>query len=198
MSTENDKATAEDSPVADVERIRDIIFGPQMRQYEQRFQRMAKRLELMSKQWEETRTGLDQRQTEQGAQARELKQDLRRRHTELSQALSSQVGQLESTFGQQGAQMQDEVRQSLDNLRQSLDELRDGLSARLERQGQDLRSEFTSTLDTLEEDKANRHDLGDLLVEMGMRLKEQGGIADLLGQLEQAAEDQPAEDQPAD
>ena len=67
------------------------------------------------------------------------------------------------------------------------------LAADLRKQGRNLRSEFTAAQDALDEAKTNRHDLGDLLVEMGTRLKDQVGLADLLGQLEEVTADEPAE-----
>ena len=59
-------------------------------------------------------------------------------------------------------------------------------SAELRKQGQEAREEFTRSLAALEDDKASRDHLGGLLVEMGTRLKEQAGIADLLGHLGKA------------
>ena len=89
-----------------------------------------------------------------------------------------------------------------------LDELRSELAARIEQQGtgletnlrrlatdlqqqgQDLRSEFSSALSALQDEKTNRHDLGDLLMEMGMRLKQEGDLSDLLDRLEATAAEQ--------
>jgi len=53
----------------------------------------------------------------------------------------------------------------------------------MRKQGHDLRAWFEKALDAMEDDKASRSHVGDLLVEMGTRLKQQAGIADLLGQL---------------
>jgi hypothetical protein len=41
MSEEGDKSTQTARSIAEVERIRDILFGPQMRLYEQQFKRIG-------------------------------------------------------------------------------------------------------------------------------------------------------------
>ena len=56
----------------------------------------------------------------------------------------------------------------------------------LRKQAQDLRSELTEAANALDDEKASREDMGDMLVEMGMRLKDQIGLGDLLGQMELA------------
>jgi chromosome segregation ATPase len=178
MSTESETTTLQDSPAAEVDRIRDIIFGPQMRLYEQQFKRVVGQLDLLSNQLEDLRATLDQKQAEQESHTREVQAEMLQRHTDLEHTFSSRLEQLEAKFDQQGADLRAESRQ---------------LAADLRTQGQDLRGEFTSALDALDDDKTSRHNLGDLLQEMGTRLKQQVGVADLLGQLGAMAEDQPAD-----
>ncbi|MFC2030749.1 hypothetical protein ACFLWA_08495, partial [Chloroflexota bacterium] len=60
------------------------------------------------------------------------------------------------------------------------------LTADLRKQAQDLRSELTEAANALDDEKASREDMGDMLVEMGMRLKDQIGLGDLLGQMDLA------------
>jgi chromosome segregation ATPase len=171
MSTESDRADVEGRPPAEVDRIRDIIFGPQMRLYEQQFKRLVGQLEQTNKQLDELRSALDQQRVDQEARTRQAEEEMRQRHAELEQAFSDRLGQLEANLDQRASQ----------------------LTADLRKQGQDLRSEFTTALDALDDDKAGRHDVGDLLVEMGTRIKERVGVADLLGQLTELAGDQAAE-----
>ena len=179
MAAESDKTDLEDRPVAEVDRIRDIIFGPQMRVYEQQFRRMAAQLDLLGKQLEDLRAALEQ----QGS------------------TLSTRLVQLDANLEQKTAQLGVDSRESLDTLRADLSarleqqdvELKAQVqrwAAELRRQGQELRGEYTAALDALDDDKAGRHNLGDLLVEVGTRLKQQAGVADLLGQLNVMAEEE--------
>jgi len=174
MSQESAKTDQEDRSIAEVDRIRNILFGSQMRVYEQQFKRMASQLDLLGKQVAEFGAVLDQQRTDQESRLRKFQEDMHQRHSELERTLTGQQGQWEDKFEQSTA----ETRR---------------LAAELRKQGQELRDEFTTALDALEDGKTSRHDLGDLLVEVGTRLKGQMGLADLLGQLEEAVEDQPAE-----
>ena len=204
MSTKDEQTRLSGQTEAEVDRIRDIIFGSQMRQYEQRFQRLVQQTELLGKQLEELRGALDQQRSDQEARSREIQEELRQRHAELDNTLSSQVTRLETSFGQKTAQMQDEFRQALNELRTQafsrMDQQGTDVEARMRRlaadmrqQDQALQSEFAAALAALEDAKTDRLNLGDLLVEMGMRLKQQASLADLLGQLETPVSDPPAE-----
>ena len=168
MSQENEKTDAGAQPIAEVDRIRDIIFGPQMHVYEKQFKRMTAELDSVSKQLEEIQAAQDQQVTDRESRLRKFQEDLQQRNSDLERTLA---GQLETGLEQQGAQTRK-------------------LAADLQKQGKDLRGEFRSALDDLEDDKTSRQSLGDLLVEMGTRLKDQAGLSDLLGQLEAAAKDQ--------
>jgi uncharacterized protein involved in exopolysaccharide biosynthesis len=131
MSQDRSEAGAEERSPAEVDRIRDIIFGSQMRTYEQQFKRVGARLDQIDKQLEALKAALDGQGADLAAQLREQGGELRK-------------------------------------------------------QNQDLRAEFTRALDAMENDKASRSHVGDLLVEMGTRLKENADITDLLGQLGKA------------
>ena len=49
MSQEGDTVDQGAQTVAEVDRIRDIIFGPQMRNYEQQFKRLAAQVDRLGK-----------------------------------------------------------------------------------------------------------------------------------------------------
>lgn len=197
MNAESDRSDLGDRPIAEVDRIRDIIFGPQMRVYDQQFKRMVGQLDLLSNQLEELRTALEQQGAEQESRTRETQEEMRQRHAELDRTFSARLDQLEANLELQTRELQAESRQALGQLRDEhasrMDQQASDLQAGARQLSADLRSEFTTSLDALEDRKTSRHDLGDLLMEMGTRLKEQIGVADLLGQLGQLAEDQSAD-----
>jgi len=170
MSQESDKTELEARSIAEVDRIRNILFGPQMRLYEQQFKRIASQLDLVGRQLEELKAGVDQQRTEQESQTRKLQEDMHQHNSRLEQ--------IEAGFERREAELTAQMRQ---------------LAVELRKQSQELRGELTTALHALEDGKTDRHDLGDLLVEMGTRLKGQMGLADLLGQLEEVAKSQPAE-----
>lgn len=176
MAQMGDEAGPEESPVADVERIRDIIFGSQMRTYEQQFKRVAGQLAQIDKQLEELRVGLERQRADLEAQTLKLQEATRQGQGELERTISAQLAQLRAAQDKQGADLAAQLRDQATELR---------------KQGQDLRGEFTQAIDALENDKASRSHLGDLLVEIGMRLKQQADISDLVGQLGKASAKQP-------
>jgi chromosome segregation ATPase len=162
VTRKNDEAGLEESPLADVDRIRDIIFGSQMRTYEQQFKRVAGQLEQINKQLDELRASLGRQRQDLEEKTLKLQEAAKQSQVEIEHTLSSQLAQLRA---EREAQLRD--------------------------QAADLRGEFTQALDALEDEKTSRGHLGDLLVEMGTRLKQQGDISDLLGQLGKASAKQP-------
>jgi predicted nucleic acid-binding Zn-ribbon protein len=117
----------------EVDRIRDIIFGSQMRDYDKRFQTVQRDLNR-------------------------LQQELDRLSDQLSEQDQEQSKKLQS--------LRSEMRQADD----------------------DLRDELRQAVDQLTTDKTDRIVLGDMLVEMGQRLKTCGSLSDLLGQLTEGEE----------
>lgn len=166
MSEESTGSGQGPRSAAEVERIRDIIFGPQMRLYEKQFKRLAGQLEALGGQVQELKATIEQQQIAQESRARQLQDEL--------QGRSGKLDQLESGLEQVRADLTAQIRK---------------LTTELQEQRRDLQSEFSASLDALEDVKTSRDDLGDLLMEMGTRLKGQMGFADLLGQLEDIAQE---------
>lgn len=115
-------------PASEVERIRDIIFGAQMREYERRFKELERRLELLER---------------------------------------------------QGGQLSDR----LDQLHQGQIEADQKLRRELRSAVEEWQAQLRAAVNDLEEDKVGRQDLGDLLVELGTRLKSRESLTDLLAAL---------------
>jgi chromosome segregation ATPase len=171
MSKGSSEGAAEERPIAEVDRIRDIIMGPQLRLYEQQFRRTPTQLEQLGKQLDELRAALDRQAADQKARTLQLQQEMQQRLDSLERNSTESLKQLETRMESQNADLSAQLRDR---------------SAELRRQSQEMRDEFTKALAAVEDDKASRDHIGGLLVEMGTRLKEQAGIADLLGKLGKA------------
>lgn len=124
MSEEN-QAEASLGSMQDVGRIREIIFGSQMRDYEGRFRLLQRDLENLKDELEALREQSDKQDKEQGKKLQKLR----------------------------------------DDMRQSDD---------------DLRAEMREAVDRLTMDKVDRSTLGDLLIEMGNRLKADSALGSML------------------
>jgi len=162
-----------------IENIRDILFGSQMRQYERRFQRLE---ELLAKESAEIRSDVKRRldtletfvkqelkalsdrvtteRDERAAAVAELGQrlsdlagDSRARTLRLEEGLTQAIGELRQSLLDQGKALSDEIRTTSD-----------ALSARL-----------VSGLEAMREDKVDRGELGTLLTEVAVRLSENAG-----------------------
>jgi seryl-tRNA synthetase len=168
---------SEDLGGGNIDKVRDILFGGQMRDYERRFNRLDERLaqetgelkeevrrrlsalELFVKQ--ETESLADRiraEQEERSDAARESSRETR----EAARALEKKASQLDDQIGK----VQRESRQQILELHQRVsDELRlrmDEVLARLSRETTELRSE-----------KTDRATLAALLTEMAMRLTDE-------------------------
>jgi len=87
MAKEEEKKEAMIEPQQDVNRIREIIFGAQMRAYEQRFQTLQRDLERLQKQLDQLAEQVEQRDTNQGNKTRELRNEIRQANDTLREEL---------------------------------------------------------------------------------------------------------------
>lgn len=164
---------AEDNP-GNIDKVRDILFGGQMRDYERRFSRFEDRLVQESAELKEDMrkrlTALEQFVKQEGAaQSERLKaehderttalKDLTREMRESNKAVEKKLGQLDDALDK----LQSEMRKQILDLHKRLsDDMRkkfDDVLARLNQESTDLRN-----------DKTDRAVLAALLNEMALRL----------------------------
>jgi len=74
-------------PQQDVNRIREIIFGAQMRAYEQRFQAQQRDLERLQQQLDQLAEQVEQRDTNQSNKTHELRNEVRQGNAALREEL---------------------------------------------------------------------------------------------------------------
>ncbi len=189
MSAESKKSPKAPTPPPEggnIENIRDILFGSQMRQYERRFQRLE---ELVTKEFAEVRSEVKRRLdgletfakqelrvlgdrvtvereeraaavAELGQRLTDLASDSKGRTTRLEESLSQAIGELRQSLLEQGKSLSDEIRSTSESL-----------SARM-----------GSGLEALRVDKVDRGELGSLLTEVAVRLNEGGEGPESRGQ----------------
>jgi DNA anti-recombination protein RmuC len=173
-ATEGTPVSNDDAAGGNIDKVRDILFGGQMRDYERRFARLEERLlQETSELRDEVRRRLtaleqfikqeaesldDRIRAEQDARldaTRDLAEDTR----DSIKAFEKRTGQIDDTI----SRVQRDLRQQILDLQQSTtDELRqriDDVVSRLNRASADLRN-----------DKADRATIASLLTEMAMRL----------------------------
>lgn len=187
------QAAAETPMTGDMETLRDILFGNQARATEDRLDQLERQLAAARRDLQESfGKRLD-------ALAEKSAGNLGKAQVELSQRLDKQDGQhseqlratreeLSAGIRQLGEQLREELQQSFRQLSDQLESSNAELSERLlaaqeearQRNG-DLRQELLTLSAWLDDKKASRHDLGQMLLEMGQQLQGDG---------KQAADDQ--------
>jgi hypothetical protein len=163
-----------DDSAGNIDKVRDILFGGQMRDYERRFQRLEgrltqeiaelkddvrKRLAALEQFMKQEAASLADRISTEHDERTSATKDLSREARESAMAFEKKTGQLDDQIGR----VQRELRQQVLELQQRMsDDLRekvDDVLARLTREASELRS-----------DKTDRATLASLLTEMAMRL----------------------------
>ncbi len=203
---DNEQVTGTES----VERIRDIIFGPKMRDYEQRFEVVLRDLSRLQQEIDRLNEQLAAKDAAQGRNLQALRQELNQASAEQEGALKVEAGRLNTALGElsatqnTGAQnLRQELQKTESDLRAALKAHTDRLSAQLTdhasaqeasqqtlrqelRQADaDLRDELRQVAQRLTDDKPDRAMLGELFIELGNHVKTGGSLVDLLQSLDQ-------------
>lgn len=140
------------TPVSDgasgsnIDQLRDIIFGGQMREYEKRFARMEERL---AKEIADLREEVRQRSATLERYARDELQSVTERITATNELLSKQQRELRAQLLEQTQTLTDET----------------------QRRSAELRSVIDRETARLRDEKADRTALSDLLLELALRLR---------------------------
>ncbi len=158
-----------------VDQIRDILFGGQMRDYERRFQDLAervesessrlrqdldKRLAMLEKRLDEQVEKLSKAQRQEMTDRTQAVDDLESRMLQAQRSLRTELQSGLQTLESEVSTRDERLREELAALRQLLAERAAELSAQQSRADQDVRA-----------DKVGRSDLAALLTEVALRLK---------------------------
>jgi len=87
MNDEQANATSQMEAPQEVDRIRDIIFGHQMRDYDQRFQIVQRDLERLQQELDRLAERLAEQDSSQAKRLQELRQEMRRADDDLRDEL---------------------------------------------------------------------------------------------------------------
>jgi hypothetical protein len=168
------KVPADDLSAGNLDKVRDILFGGQMRDNDRRFQRLEerlvqetadlkdevrKRLAALEQFVKQETASLAERIRTEHDERTDATKDLARDAREAAKAFEKKTGQLDDQIGRTQRELRQQIlethQQLTDDLRQKIDEV----IARLTMEAADLRHE-----------KTDRASLAALLTEMAMRL----------------------------
>lgn len=192
-----------------VERIRDIIFGPKMRDYEQRFDAVIRDLARLQEELDLLGEQLSAKDAAQGKSLQAVRQELRQANGELRNELKTETTRLSGQLAEQHTTHTSALQAARQELLQADDVLQTTLKADLEqlsctltdhdtaqknslqtlrqefrKADADLREELRQVMQRLTDDKTDRSTLGELFIELGNHVKNGGSLSDLLQSLE--------------
>ena len=183
-----------------LERIREIVFGAQMRDYNQRFEniqrdlarlqqeiqrlseQMAEQGRQQSKQMRDTDDRLVAKLQEQSRQFTQQVTELDNRQSaqlrDADQRLGDLIADVDKRYGQKTSDLDSRFSQRTDDMQKLLHEIE-----------QSIRTDLRENTETLGAAKVDRITLGDLLVQMGKSLREHEGDGIVMDLLEELADE---------
>ena len=160
-----------------VDKIRDILFGSQMRDYDKRFARLEERLIKEANDLrDETRRRFDGLESfirsELAALSDRVRNDASRRD-ELNEAMSLHLQETARSIERKLSQLDEQTSQAQRDLRQQLLTQSNDLNEEIRRKHDELAAALNREADELRHDKTDRAALADLFTEMALRLSNQ-------------------------
>lgn len=157
-----------------VEKIRDILFGTQMREYEKRFTRLEDRMQkevnslkdellksfeslekYMKKEFEMLNERLEKEQDDRASAVKKLTEELK----DTSSNIEKKIIQNEDKLNKRSRELHEQILTQSKTLSDEIRQKHETISELLDKEAQELRT-----------DKVERADLSELMMEMAMRL----------------------------
>ena len=157
-----------------VEKIRDILFGTQMREYDKRFTRLEDRMQkevgslkeeflksfeslekYVKKEFEMLNERLEKEQDDRGSAVKKLTEDLK----DYSSNLEKKILQTEDKLNKRSRELHEQILTQSKSLSDEIRQKHETVSEALDKEVNELRT-----------DKVERADLSELMMEMAMRL----------------------------
>ncbi len=167
----------EASEVGSVDKIRDIIFGNQMRDYETRFVRLEQRLlKEISDLRDETGKRFDSfelyvnKELESLGARLKTEQDLR---AELDKQLSGEIKDASRSLSKNIDRLAEVQSNEARELRQQLLELNKNISAEIRKKGEESSQALDQTAEELRAEKVDRSALAEILMEIAVRMSDE-------------------------
>ena len=159
-----------------IEKIRDILFGAQSRDYEKRFTRLEERISKeISDLREEIRRRIDAVESFSKSEIQALEERLQseqNRRSDGDKDLSRQLEDTAKNLERNTQQLDDQTNRSIRDIRQQILDLSKNLSDDMVQRHQEVSSLVDKYVSELRHDKVDRSAMADLLTEVAMRLSE--------------------------
>ena len=182
MDTKTDRAhlnpgpetAADDLGAGNIDKVRDILFGGQMRDYERRFARLEDRLlQETTEMKEDVRKRLSALEQFLRQELDSLADRIKAEHDERTDAdkdLASEARDSAKAFEKKAGQLDDHIGRAQRELRQQLLELHQRMTDDLREKTDEVLARLMKEATELRNDKTDRATLASLLTEMALRL----------------------------
>lgn len=174
MKAEKKKNSAELQEDGNIDKIRDILFGSQSRDFERRFNRMEERLSNdVAEMRDETRKRLDALEEYIKSEVKSLTERLAGEQNSRADAvkeLSGELKDLSHNFDKKMTTLNEQTARSESDLRQQILTQSKNLTDEIQKRHNDLLASLQRESTEIRDDKADRHALAELFTEMAMRL----------------------------
>lgn len=175
---ENSNKLAEEDTVdrfGNIDQIRDIIFGPQLREYNRRFEKIETSLSSLQ---EEVRVRIEETKNTLSAALRTAIESLEKKIRSLNANaqeewgnLRQQLEHIDRKFSNSLETLSGEVEANTKSLREDLSQTRSKLQDDIRTLKTQVYEELDRRLSLLGDVKVSRDDMAEILVELGMRLR---------------------------
>jgi len=173
--TQNQSGLSADNMDGNVDKIREILFGGQMRDYEQRFadleKRLTKNIELISSNFEKRMDRLDSYAKREIEKLTEQVKDERKARREDGKQGSREFKELAQQVESWCAELEEQIGSETHDLRSLLQEQGEELSGIIHETHEQLSKNLAAETRNLADGKLAREDMAALLTEVALRLK---------------------------
>ena len=180
MSSDNEEkanANGEVRDGANVDKIRDLIFGSQMRDYEKRFTRLEERLAKAADALrDDMKKRFDALEAFVGQEMESLGQRLKTEKSERAEALkelSRESRDASKSLDKKLSQIEDQLATTQGDLRARILEQSKSLAGEIRKAQSEMESALEREAETLRTEKTDRAMLADLFSEFSLRLKDE-------------------------
>jgi len=171
----NQSGVTTDNVDGNVDKIREILFGGQMRDYEQRFQdlenRLTRNIELMSSNFEKRVDRLDAFAKREIEKLVEQLKDERKARREDGKQGAKEYKELTQQVESWYAELEEQIGSETQDLRGTLQEQGEELAGMIHDTHEQLSKNLAAETRSLADDKLAREDMAALLTEVALRLK---------------------------
>ena len=184
-SNANDSSSpqGDDLPGGNIDKVRDILFGGQMRDYERRFARLEERLvQETTDLKDEVRRRLNALEQFVKQEAESLDDRIRAEHDarmDATRELTEDARNVAKAFEKKTSHLDDTISRTQRELRQQILDLHQNMSDDLRQKIDDVVARLNRASADLRNDKTDRATLAALLTEMAMRLTNELSIPGL-------------------